>query len=108
MQALNCELIKSAYRIPFTLIIELVEQALREKIVLNVLDFSIFEFRSEPRSIHTQILKTVIEDFSVCEWVFLPVTRSVKGYTRFVGKYVTGRRKRGRVDLGMSVCPYER
>jgi len=78
MQALNCELIKSAYRIPFTLIIELVEQALREKIVLNVLDFSIFEFRSEPRSIHTQILKTVIEDFSVCEWVFLPVTRSSK------------------------------
>jgi len=47
------------------------------------------------------------------------VTRRVKGYTRFVGKYVTGRRKRfrphkvyifliritSRVDLAMSVCP---
>jgi len=25
--------------------------------------------------------------------IFIPVTRRVKGYTRFVGKYVTGRRK---------------
>jgi len=46
-------------------------------------------------------------------------TRIVKGYTRFVGKYITGRRKRfrphkvyifpiritSRVDLAMSVCP---
>jgi len=46
----------------------------------------------------------------------------VKGYTRFVGKYVTGRRKRflphkvyifliritNRFDLAISVCPYER
>jgi len=51
--------------------------------------------------------------------IFIPVTRRVKGYTRFVGKYVTGRRKRFRlhkvyilliritsqVDLAMSVCP---
>jgi len=51
--------------------------------------------------------------------IFMPVTRRVKGYTRFVGKYVTGRRKRfrphtvyifliritSRVDLAMSVCP---
>jgi len=44
--------------------------------------------------------------------VIIPVTRRVKGYTRFVGKYVTGRRKRfrphnvySRVDLAMSVCP---
>jgi len=49
----------------------------------------------------------------------IPVTRRVKGYTRFVGKYVTGRRKlfwphkvyiflirvTSRVDLAMSVCP---
>jgi len=27
---------------------------------------------------------------------FIPVTGRVKGYTRFVGKYVTGRRKRFR------------
>jgi len=54
--------------------------------------------------------------------LFIPVTRRVKAYTRFVGKYVTGRRKRfrphkidiffiritSRVDLAMSVCPYER
>jgi len=52
----------------------------------------------------------------------IPVTRRVKGYTRFVGKYVPGKRKRfrphkeyiflirisSRVDLAMSVCPYER
>jgi len=51
--------------------------------------------------------------------VFIPVTRRVKRYTRFVGKYVTGRRKRFRthkvyiffikitirIDLAMSVCP---
>jgi len=28
--------------------------------------------------------------------LFKPVTRRAKGYTRFVGKYVTGRRKRFR------------
>jgi len=52
--------------------------------------------------------------------MFITVTRTVKGYTRFVGKYVTGRRKRfrphkvyifliritSRVDLAMSVCPF--
>jgi len=52
-------------------------------------------------------------------FVIVPGTRRVKGYTRFVGKYVTGRRKRFRphkvdifliritirVDLAMSVCP---
>jgi len=51
-------------------------------------------------------------------YIFIPVTRRVKGYTRFVEKYVTGRRKRfrphkvciflirisSRVDLAMSVC----
>jgi len=50
--------------------------------------------------------------------LFIPVTRRVKEHTRFVGKYVTGRRKRfrphkvyifliritSRVDLAMSVC----
>jgi len=50
--------------------------------------------------------------------VIIPVTRRVKGYTRFFGKYVTGKRKRfrphevymfliritSRVDLPMSVC----
>jgi len=55
-------------------------------------------------------------------YIIITVTRRVKGYTRFVGKYVTGRRKRfqpyrvyifliritSRVDLAMSVCPYER
>jgi len=59
--------------------------------------------------------------------VFIPVRVVVeKGYTRFVGKNVTGRRKRlrlhkvytyihifliritSRVDLAMSVCPCER
>jgi len=29
-------------------------------------------------------------------YVIIPVTRTVKGYTRFVGKYVTGRRNRFR------------
>jgi len=51
-------------------------------------------------------------------YIFIPVTRTVKGYTRFVRKYVTGRRKRfrphkvyiflirirSRVDLARSVC----
>jgi len=51
--------------------------------------------------------------------IIIPVTRRVKGYTRFVGKYVTGRRKRFRphkayifliritspVDIAVSVCP---
>jgi len=55
----------------------------------------------------------------IWEKLIIPVTRRVKGYTRFVGKYVTGRRKRfrshkvyifliritSRVDLAMSVCP---
>jgi len=55
--------------------------------------------------------------FRHLHWVIIPVTRRVKGYTRFVGKYVTGRRKRfrphkvyifliritSRVDLAMSV-----
>jgi len=54
--------------------------------------------------------------------VFIPVTRRVKGYTRFVGKYLTDRRKRfrphkvyifliritSRGDLAMSVCPSAR
>jgi len=54
--------------------------------------------------------------------MFIPVTRRLKGYTRFVGKYATGRGKRfrphkvyifligitSRVDLAMSVCPDER
>jgi len=53
-----------------------------------------------------------------CDIIFIPVTRRVKGYTRFVGKCVTGRRKRfqphkvciflirttSRVNLAMSVC----
>jgi len=51
--------------------------------------------------------------------IFIPVTCRVKGYTRFIGKYVTGRSKRfrphkvyifliritSRDDLAMSVCP---
>jgi len=54
--------------------------------------------------------------------VVIPVTRRVNGYIRLVRKYVTGSRKRfwpykvyimliritSRVDLAMSVCPYER
>jgi len=36
-------------------------------------------------------------------FIFIPVTRRVKGYTRFVGKYVTGRRKRFRPH---KVCIY--
>jgi len=41
--------------------------------------------------------------------VFIPVTRRVKGYTRFVEKYVTGRRKRFRphkvsCHVRLSVC----
>jgi len=62
----------------------------------------------------------------LCHNVIIPVTRRVQGYTRFVGKYVTGRRKRfrphkvyifliritSRVDLAksvcLSVCPDER
>jgi len=52
----------------------------------------------------------------------LPLTLRVKGYTRFVGKYATGGRKRcrphkvyifliritSRVDLAMTVCRHER
>jgi len=51
--------------------------------------------------------------------LIIPVTRRLEGYTKFVGRYVTGRRKRfrphkvyifliritSRVDLSMSVCP---
>jgi len=56
--------------------------------------------------------------------VFIPVTRSVKGCTGFVGKYLTGRTKRFRPrsiyildhdhwtsrssHVRLSVCPYER
>jgi len=54
--------------------------------------------------------------------IFIPATRRVKWYTRFVGKYVLGRRKSflphkvymflvritSRVDLDMSVCPSDR
>jgi len=32
-------------------------------------------------------------------YIFIPVTRKVKWYTRFVGKYVTGRRKESIVPL---------
>jgi len=52
------------------------------------------------------------------ETIIIPVTHRLKGYTRFVGKYVTGRRKRFRPhkvhiflirissrDQAMSVCP---
>jgi len=56
-----------------------------------------------------------------CVCVFIPVNHRVKGYTRFVGKYVTGRRESfrpykvnisligiiNRVDLAMSVCLYK-
>jgi len=55
----------------------------------------------------------------IIHYIFIPVTRRVKRYTRFVRKYVIGRRKRfrphkvyifliritSRVDLAMSVCP---
>jgi len=57
------------------------------------------------------------KQLEVCNlYIFIPVTRRVKGYTRFVGKYVTGRRKwpykvyifliriNSRVNLAMSVC----
>jgi len=58
----------------------------------------------------------------VYDVIIIPVTRRVKGYTRFIGMYVTGRRKRfrpykvyifliritSRVDLAMYVCPSER
>jgi len=51
--------------------------------------------------------------------IFIPVTRRVKGYTRFVGRYATGRRKQfrpykayifliritSRVDVRLSVRP---
>jgi len=43
--------------------------------------------------------------------ILIPVTRKVKGYTSFVGKYVTSKvyiffiRINIRVDLAMSVCP---
>jgi len=49
-----------------------------------------------------------IRGVCVCGCVFIPVTRRVKGYTRFVGKYVTGRRKRFRphkVYIFLTVCP---
>jgi len=43
---------------------------LKEKTVLSVLDFSIFDLKSEPRSTHTKNPKIVIEVFSVCELTF--------------------------------------
>jgi len=57
-----------------------------------------------------------------CFRYFYTRTRKVKGYTRFVGKYVTGRKKRfrphkvhifliritSRVGLAMSDCPSAR
>jgi len=58
--------------------------------------------------------------FFFCKLILIiPVSRRVKGYTRFVEKYVTGRMMRfrpyevyiflirinSRVDLAMSVCP---
>jgi len=60
---------------------------------------------------HSFVRKTILTHF-------IPVTRRVKGYTKFVGKYVKGRRKRfrphkvyiflirvnSRIDLAMSVC----
>jgi len=62
---------------------------------------------------------TVVTNEAELLIIFIPVTSRVKGYTRFVGKYVTGRRKRfrlhrayifliritSRVDPPMSVCP---
>jgi len=67
-------------------------------------------------------ISSLCEAFVKLKLVIIPVTCRVKGYTRFVGRYVTGRRKRfrphkvykfliritSRVDLAMSVCPYER
>jgi len=64
------------------------------------------------------VVKTV-KKFTWLENIFIPVTRRVKGHTRFIGMYVTGRRKRFRphqvciilisiisqVDLAMSICP---
>jgi len=40
-------------------------------------------------------LRCLVSNFSESRMV-IPVTRRVKGYTRFVRKYVTGRRKRFR------------
>jgi len=69
-----------------------------------------------------QIIALVFFDilsYTIGNIIFIPLTRRIKGYTRFVGKYVTSRRKRfrlhkvyilliritSRVDLAMSVCP---
>jgi len=38
---------------------------LREKTVLSILDFSIFDLKSEPRTTHTKNTKIVIEIFSI-------------------------------------------
>jgi len=38
-------------------------------------------------------------------YIFIPVTRKVKWYTRFVGKYVTGRRKESRFTASISPFP---
>jgi len=72
-------------------------------------------------AIRTQGIPEISVPASMQLQIFIPVTRRVKGYTRFVGKYVTGRRKRfrphkvytrifliritSRVNLAMSVCP---
>jgi len=72
-----------------------------------------------------EIIKTDVDDNYglriMGRTICIPVTRRVE-YTRFVGKYVTGRRKRirphkvyiflirvtSRVDLAMSICPFVR
>jgi len=73
------------------------------------------------------LISRLLQENLVAVLLFIiPVIRRVKGYTRFVGRYVTGRRKRLRphkvyiflimitirVDLAMSVspsvCPDER
>jgi len=68
------------------------------------------------------VLKCAVHDPKAYQEIptspLIPVTRRVKGYSRFVGKYVTGRRNlfrthkvyiffiriTSRVDLAMSVC----
>jgi len=43
------------------------------------------------------VFRKEFERYRRCLWqCFIPVTRGVKGYTTFVGKYVTGRRNRFR------------
>jgi len=68
------------------------------------------------------VLKCAVHDHKAYQqitvYILIPVTRREKGYTRFVGKYETGRWKRfrphkeyiflvriiSRVDLAMPVC----